>query len=387
MMEESDDTAELGEQPTGFVDIVVGGQAGSEGKGAVTAHLSRVNDYDAAVRPGSSNAGHTVYDHTGREHVQQVIPSAGIVDPDVDLCMAAESSFGLGELQDEIDRIKTVFGEESLDRLQIDPKAAVIDEAHREAERDRGLGEDIGSTVHGCGAVRVEKIWRSAGETQLAEGVPELDEYVDGRVSDRLLEAGRNDEPVIVEGTQGMQLSMNHSDHYPYTTSRDCTAMAFLSSVGLPPSAVRDVWTVFRTYPIRSGGNTGPLDSEEIDFETVAERAGHESTPVEFTSVTNRKRRVFEWSWDQFREAVARNDPDRVAITFLDYIDADNYGVSSYDALTDETKEFLGRIAAALDDRDTTIDLLKTGPEADHVVDLRGDATPRPRAADSPAPN
>ena len=372
MSREKAGTDGVGEQPTGFVDVVVGGQAGSEGKGAITAQLARANDYDAAVRPGSSNAGHTVYDHDGESHVQQVIPSPGIVDADVTLCMAAESSFGLNELQSEIERVKGVFGEETLDRLHIDPKAAVIDETHREQERARGLGEDIGSTVHGCGAVRVEKIWRSAGDTTLAESEPALSEYVDSRVTDELVSVGRDGGSVIVEGTQGMQLSMNHSDHYPYTTSRDCTAMSFLSSVGLPPSAVRDVWVVFRTYPIRSGGNTGPLDSEEIDFEAVAERAGHDETPVEFTSVTNRKRRVFEWSWNQFETAVTANDPDRVAITFLDYIDAENYGVSSYDELTAETKEFLTTVAESLSDRSTTIDLLKTGPRPDHVIDLRG---------------
>lgn len=362
---------EIERQPTGFVDVVVGGQAGSEGKGALVAHLARRNDYDAAVRPGSSNAGHTVYDREGREHVHQVVPSPAVIDEDVELLMAAESSFGLDELEEEIERVKGVFGEERLDRLRIDPKAAVIDEHHRQMERDRGLGEDIGSTVHGCGAVRVDKIWRSAGETVLAESVDDLDPYVDGRTSRRMLDIGRDGGTVIVEGTQGAQLSMNHSPNYPYTTSRDCTAMSFLSSAGLPVSAVRDVWVVFRTYPIRSGGNTGPLDSEEIDFETVAERAGHDETPVEFTSVTDRKRRIFEWSWDQFRTALELNDPDKVAITFLDYLDADNYGVSEYDELTSDAREFVRTVDDYLDGRKTTVGMLKTGPKADHVIDVQ----------------
>jgi len=361
---------DIEQQPTGFVDVVVGGQAGSEGKGALVAHLARRNDYDAAVRPGSSNAGHTIYDHEEREHVHQVIPSPSVIDEDVKLLMAAESSFGLNEIQEEIERVKEVFGEESLDRLQIDPKAAVISETHREKERDRGLGEDIGSTVHGCGAVRVEKIWRSAGDTVLAETVDELDDYVEGRTSRRMLDIGREGGSVIVEGTQGAQLSMNHSPNYPYTTSRDCTAMSFLSSAGLPVSAVRDVWVVFRTYPIRSGGNTGPLDSEEIDFETIAERAGHDETPIEFTSVTNRQRRIFEWSWAQFKTALELNDPDKIAITFLDYLDADNYGVQEYDELTENTREFVSLVDDYLEDRRSSIGMLKTGPQPDHVIDV-----------------
>jgi adenylosuccinate synthase len=362
-------------QPSGFADVVVGGQAGSEGKGAVVAHLSRVNDYAAAVRPGSSNAGHTVYDEDGDEHVHQVIPSPGVIDPDTELLMAAESSFGLGEMTDEIERVEDVYGDLD-DRLRIDPKAAIIRPTHRETERDRGLGEDIGSTVHGCGAVRADKIWRSSGDVTLAEDMDLLSPYVNGRVSRRLLDHGREQRPVIVEGTQGAQLSMNHSFHYPYTTSRDCTASSFLSSVGLPPSAVRDVWVVFRTYPIRSGGNTGPLDTEEIDFETVAERAGYDETPVEFTSVTNRKRRIFEWSWDQFRTAVELNDPDKVALTFIDYLDADNYGVTEFDDLTDATREWVLDVDDALGERDTEIGLLKTGPDPDHVIDLQSEDWP-----------
>lgn len=59
------DCGQQGRYPCNYVDIVVGGQVGSEGKGAVVAHLIRTGDYGATVRPGSSNAGHTVYDSEG----------------------------------------------------------------------------------------------------------------------------------------------------------------------------------------------------------------------------------------------------------------------------------------------------------------------------------
>lgn len=363
----------IAEPPQGFADVVVGGQAGSEGKGAVAGHLARRNQYGGAVRPGSSNAGHTVYDADESPHIQQVIPSPGIVDPEVDLLMAAESSFGLGEIQDEIERLVDLHGEGTRDRIYVDPKAAIIDEGHRELERDRSLGEEIGSTVHGCGAVRSEKIWRSAGSADLAEDRPELQPYVDSRVASRLLEYGRRGESVIVEGTQGTQLSMNQSNHYPFTTSRDCTASSFLSSAGLPPSAVRDVWVVFRTYPIRAGENSGPMDTEEIDFETIAERAGHDEPPTELASVTERNRRVFEWSWQQFREAIELNDPDKIAITFLDYLDVDNYGVGTFAELTPETREWLRSVDEVVANTDAELGLFKTGPKPDHVIDLQDD--------------
>jgi adenylosuccinate synthase len=380
--------------PTGYADIVVGGQAGSEGKGAIVAHLARNNDYAAAVRPGSSNAGHTVYDDDGESYVHQVIPSAMTVDDQMNCYMAPESSFALGELFGELQDACDRWGERrAVSRLHIDPKAAIITDEHRHTEADKKLGEDIGSTVHGCGAVRVDKIWRSAGGLRLAEDYACLEPLGarSHRVPDLLAGHGSDGEAVLIEGTQGAFLSMNQSDWWPFTTSRDCTASAFLSSCGLPPSAARDVWSVFRTYPIRVGGNSGDMHGDEIDFRTIAERAGHDEPPVEFTSVTNKKRRIFEWSWEEFARSIALNDPDWVALTFLDYLDADNYGATEWKELTPETREWINEVdATASHLNGSRVGLVKTGPKAEHIIDVLyqhevpalkgGDADPEPNA-------
>lgn len=377
-----------GRLPRRYADVVVGGQAGSEGKGAVVAHLLRTGDYGAAVRPGSSNAGHTVYGPDGEPYVHQVIPSAATVTEDVNCYMAPESSFGLGEFFEEIQDAADRWGGGNVkERVGVDPKAAVITGHHRKEEADRKLGDDIGSTVHGCGAVRVEKTWRSAGDVRLAEdyyalggwtvdrttmevGEPEYAGH--DRVPDALAEHGRRGEAVMVEGTQGTLLSMNQSPHWPFTTSRDATAPAFMSSCGLPPTAARHVWAVFRTYPIRVGGHSGPMDGEEIDFETIADRAGHTEPPVEYTSVTDKKRRVFEWSWQQFEAALRLNDPDLLALTFLDYLDADNHGVRSWWNLTEETREWVHEVHnRAQTYNGSRVALLKTGPRPEHAIDLR----------------
>lgn len=371
---------EVDGMPRDYADVVVGGQAGSEGKGAIVAHLLRNEDYAAAVRPGSSNAGHTVYAADGTEYVHQVIPSAATVTEDVDLLMAPESSFGLDEFFEEVQDMVDRWGEDARHRVFVDPFAAIITDHHRHMERERKLGADIGSTVHGCGAVRVEKIWRSAGHVRLAKDYTALQDYLpvdaDGgvwRVPDIMYQHGVDGRNVVVEGTQGTLLSMNQSGYWPFSTSRDCTASAFLSSCGLPPSATRHVWAVFRTYPIRVGGTSGPMEGEEIDFETIAERAGFDEPPVEFTSVTKKKRRIFEWSWDDFTFALRLNDPDRIALTFLDYLDADNYGATSMDELSADTMKFVAEVdQAARAENDGRVGLLKTGPKPDHIIDLRG---------------
>jgi adenylosuccinate synthase len=362
----------------GYADVVVGGQAGSEGKGAVAAHLIRTGDYGAAVRPGSTNAGHTVYRPGGGSYVHQALPSAASVDPSVTCYMAPESSFSLGELLEEYQDVVDFWrgdpqGSWGEWALSIDPQAAVITESHRKTEADRKLGEDIGSTVHGCGAVRVEKIWRSAGDVRLAGGYDALSDFIEReRVPDALAGHGRRGERVMVEGTQGTELSMNQSGHWPHATSRDCIASSFLSSCGLPPAAAGDVWAVFRTHPIRVGGNSGEMAAEEIDFETIAERAGHDEPPVEYTSVTNKKRRIFEWSDEEFERSLTLNHPSKVAITFLDYLDADNYGVQTWWGLTAETRGWVrDKHEKAVAHCGAEVALLKTGPKPEHTIDLR----------------
>lgn len=389
--------------PTGFADVVVGGQAGSEGKGAVVGHLLRTCSYGASVRPGSSNAGHTVYHDTEKgqalasevpdderweEYVHQVIPSAITVSPNVVCYMAPESSFGLDEFFEEMQDARDRWGDaNAAARVVVDPKAAIITEEHRATEADRKLGEDIGSTVHGCGAVRVEKTWRSAGDVRLAGDYAPLSSFlsdntaspVDGhneasRVPEMLVRHGRRGEQVLVEGTQGTLLSMNQGPHWPYSTSRDCIASTMLSSCGLPPSAAGDVWAVFRTYPIRVGGDSGPMAGEEIDFGTIADRAGHTDPPVEFTSVTDKKRRIFEWSWDQFHFALRLNDPDWVAVTFLDYLNADDFAAETWEGLSHESRQFLRDVDEdARKYNGARVGLAKTGPLPDHAIDFRPD--------------
>jgi adenylosuccinate synthase len=224
------------------------------------------------------------------------------------------------------------------------------------------LGKDIGSTTHGVGAARVEKIWRSAGNIRLAEEYPQLDDIVSEK---RVNELFPQEDYVILEGTQGTLLSMNQSSHYPKTTSQDCIASSFLSSAGLPPTSCRDVWCVFRTYPIRVAGDSGKMFGKEIDFEEIKKRAGFNKKPVEYTSVTKKKRRIFEWSWRDFDTAFRLNNPNELAITFLDYISADDRGVSEYERLSDESKDFIHSVEERAG---TKVDIMKTGPKSSHVI-------------------
>jgi hypothetical protein len=149
---------------------------------------------------------------------------------------------------------------------------------------------------------------------------------------------------VLVEGTQGFGLSLYHSDSYPKATSRDTTAAAFLSEVGLSPLLVTEIVLVLRTFPIRvAGEQAGPM-KDEITWEILQIESSYPHPIHEMTTVSNRLRRVGRFDWELAEKAVTMNRPTQLAINGLDYIDARNRGTQ------------LGELTSVL---------LGTGPQVD----------------------
>jgi adenylosuccinate synthase len=137
----------------------------------------------------------------------------------------------------------------------------------------------------------------------------------------------------VIEGTQGFGLSIWHGSAFPNATSRDTTAANFVAETGLAPHDVDDVVLAIRSFPIRVGGNSGPLQNE-IDWPTLAHEARLRPDHVELTSATKRIRRVARFHADVVRQAIAVNRPHRIVMNHLDYVDPDvKSGVLSTKAL------------------------------------------------------
>ncbi len=122
------------------VDVLVGGQWGSEGKGNVAAYLAP--EYDVLVRVGGPNAGHTVYQEPEPDTFYH-IPAGTNRAPKTEIVLGPGATLELGRLSREITKAQLDPG-----RLRIDPQAMIIEQADIEAEA-RGLTKTIGSTV--CG--------------------------------------------------------------------------------------------------------------------------------------------------------------------------------------------------------------------------------------------
>jgi adenylosuccinate synthase len=293
------------------VTVVVGGQFGSEGKGKVAHYLAKEMNASVAIRCGGPNSGHTVIDPSGKPIIFQQLPTASIL-PNVNIVLCAGSYIDIDILKKEIE-----IAGLSPDRLWIDPNAVVITPEIRKAEQHAGLMDSIGSTGSGTGEAVIQRIGRE-NPRLLAQSFPELTPLVK-ETKPFLRSCLDKRERVIIEGTQGFGLSLLHSQHYPYVTSRDTTAAAFVSETGLSPLDVDDVVLTIRAFPIRVAGNSGPL-AEEIDWETVTLEGGHSNPIEERTSVTNRRRRVARFDSRIVKEAIIVNAPSRIVMNHLDHL-------------------------------------------------------------------
>lgn len=311
--------------------LVFGGQFGSEGKGAVLAHYSDTFKYSYTVRGGGPQAGHTFYTpQHGKVVVRQVpvgtlfgaigyLGPGAVVDPEV--------------LVEEMER----YGVKG--RVFVHPNAFAVTPDDQAAEREMvGRGLIPGSTCEGTGNTRARKALRMGKPTMMAGPKPIDPSYpfVDTNLAiyNAILgEWHHHEGAVLIEGCQGFGLSNNHG-HWPYVTSGDVTPASILSECGLPILPELFTLAVLRTYPIRVGGNSGPM-GDETTFEALG-------VAQEITTVTKKPRRIAYFDADAVIKMDLICNPDGIALTFLDYLTPVVRGLSWEQALeTPQVQLFL----------------------------------------------
>lgn len=338
----------------GYADAFVGMQYGSEGKGAICARLAK--NYDAAVRTGAPNAGHTVY-HDGKAYKMRSIPCAW-VNPKMQLFIGAGGLINLDVLAGE----GKTLGSDVLRRLKIDRNAGIVTHEDIKEEEAALMFQKNGSTCEGVGTAQARKVKRRGFTT--AADVLELRPYITD-VAGELLDMINDGLAVQLEGTQGFGLSLNHGP-YPYVTSRDILSASLLSDAGLPPSINRYTFGVMRTYPIRVAGNSGPMGAEELTWDEVSRRCGApEGAIVERTTVTQRIRRVSEMDWDMLKRSTRMNGINGIFITFIDYLDWSMHEATKWSDITVYAKDFINHVERELG---APVIAIGTGPKPEHMV-------------------
>lgn len=301
---------------------VVDGQYGSTGKGLLSSVLAEhlPGEVDIVTSNAGPNSGHTSY-YLDEKVVLRQLPTfsvmhqlfhgempwtrlnaGAIIEPD---CLGAEVMAYVPNRA----------------KLSVSDNAAVVSESSKNAETNMvGL---IGSTGKGTGAALAAKVMRQpqavlAGAFHEDDrfrpfadefGSPDYDINLNAMIEDR--------RTVLAEVSQGFSLSLNAGGFYPFCTSRDCTVGQAMSDAGIHPSFFRDCAMVVRTYPIRVAGNSGPCynDQQEVSWADVGQ------TP-ELTTVTQKVRRIFTWSKQQFMDAVNANRPGVIMVNFMNYLGA-----------------------------------------------------------------
>jgi adenylosuccinate synthase len=336
--------------------VIVGGQYGSEGKGKVTSYLALRDNVDIVVRCGGPNSGHTV-DVNGQRYELRSVP-AGFINPGTRLLLAAGCLINPEILLTEIKST-------GIDprRVGVDRHAGIISPSEGEEEGKLRLRDRLGSTLSGTGIGVSNRVLRKP-EFKLAKDIPELQEYlsdVSAEVNAVLDKGGK----VLVEGTQGFGLSVYHSPHFPYATSRDTTASGFLSEVGVSPRLVTDIVMAVRTYPIRVAGNSGPL-KDEISWEELRQRSGYLSDIREFTTTTKKLRRVGLFDLELVQRAAIVNRPTQIALHGTDYLSYRNKSVKTYSALEDLACSFIRHLENTIG---VPVTLMGTGPANEELVE------------------
>lgn len=316
---------------------IVGGQLGSEGKGVVVRHTA--DEFDAHVRTGGPNAGHTFHAH-GRPWKLQALP-CGWVNKDAMLYIGAGAVVDLDVLEREVVEA-TKYDPSVLGRLHIDFNAGILEKRHHKAEGgvQGELHQRIGSTGEGVGAARLDRIARDPQFFRRAGDLPFSHTFCGTSVRDLIVDVSRalaDHDKVLLEGTQGFGLSLVHGA-WPHVTSHDTTASQLAADAGVPPWAVQEVVVVVRTMPIRVAGPSGPLPGE-TSWEALSARLGREV--LERTTVTKKIRRIGQWDEQMVADAVRINGATSLAVTFLDYLDPADHGVTDFSKLGSRSRSFV----------------------------------------------
>ena len=346
-----------------LVDVLIGGQFGSEGKGNIVGHIAP--EYDLLVRVGGPNAGHQVYAEPKPEKYYH-LPSGTQRAPNAKLLLGPGAVIYPKKLLEEIAEHKI-----DAERLTIDWRAMIISDADRDEEEKRF--SSISSTAQGVGIASARKMtgrsdYKEKKEAFLACDCDELQLYL-GNARQVLADAMVAGQRILLEGTQGTGLSLHHGD-YPHVTTRDTTVSGCLADAGIAPSNVRKVIMVCRTYPIRVDGPSGQM-AHEVEMAEIHRRSGiplEELEKTERTTTTGRPRRIAVFDWLQFRDSVQLNGPTDIALTFVDYFDVNNRKAFRFEQLSEDTISFVEEVERI---SGKPVSLLSTGFNWRNVIDRR----------------
>lgn len=327
--------------------VVAGGFWGDEGKGKIVSYLAVEDKVDVCVHTGSVNAAHTVC-HNGRRHVLHMVPSTFVYDK-CRLLIGPGANIHVSQLLREVKETGVA------DRIGVDQQASIIEPHHSRMDKSNNHLRSLGTTGWGVGPAVQERANRSA---KLARDISELKCFLADVAAEAnaAIDSGKT---VVLEGTQGLLLSLYHGS-YPYVTSRDTSAAAICSESGVGPSRVDTVLVVYKAYITRVG--VGDLPGELTKDEAV--RRGW----FETAAGTGRQRRSAPFNFELAKRVAKIHGATQAAITKLDVLFPSCRSVTRFSQLPQDARNFVAEVEEVIE---VPVTLLGTGPDASEIVDRR----------------
>ncbi len=330
------------------VDVLLGLQWGDEGKGKIVDVLTP--RYDIITRfQGGPNAGHTL-EFNNIKHILHNIPSGIFRENKLNIVAN-------GVVLDPVIFRREIESLEAMDidltkNLWISKKAHLILPTHRilDAASEAAKGKSkIGSTLKGIGPTYMDKTGRNGlrvgdidnnfktkYEALKAKHIKLLKQYdfeynldeeekffdaievirkftrVDTEYEiNRFLEQGKS---ILAEGAQGTLLDIDFGS-YPFVTSSNTICAGACTGMGVSPSAIGEVYGIFKAYCTRVG--SGPFPSELLEEEGEKLR----DIGKEYGATTGRPRRCGWLDLVALKYSLMLNGVTQLIMTKTDVLD------------------------------------------------------------------
>lgn len=372
------------------VYVIIDGQAGSCGKGKVIGQFALNEDVDVAVTNCMPNAGHT-FIMNGKKRVFRNIPVSA-VNPRTKLFIGAGSVIDMDVLiQEYEDNIDILADREII----VHPLVPLIEKKHIEIEKSR---IKTGSTFKGCCPCQNDKMMR---DPNLKFFTKYRNIKADPNYHEKLYAYLKASKKILLEGSQGCDLDMNHGGHYPNSTSRQISVAQMFADTGISQKYLKEVIMVIRPFPIRisneiydgshiySGdyGTSVELSWDQInvgaflgqyptviDEDEIEEYKGIAPDLTEYTTVTKKPRRIFDLDINLLKRNIEINEPDQIYLNFFEQLDSSYQNISGiydgYNGINFDKyrKEYLNWLESELG---VPITMLGTGADFKHYIDRR----------------
>ncbi len=330
------------------VDVLLGLQWGDEGKGKIVDVLTPRYDMIARFQ-GGPNAGHTL-EFNNHKHILHNIPSGIFRDDKLNIITNGVVLDPI-VFKREIEALEAM-GIDLTKNLWISKKAHLIIPTHRilDAASEAAKGKSkIGSTLKGIGPTYMDKTGRNGlrvGDLDLDfmkkyealkkkhkqlltiydyeynldeeklffEGIEVIRKFnrVDAEYEvNRYLE---EDKSILAEGAQGTLLDIDFGS-YPFVTSSNTICAGACTGMGVAPSAIGEVYGIFKAYCTRVGSGPFPSELHGEDGEHLRELG------KEFGSTTGRPRRCGWLDLVALKYSLMLNGVTQLIMTKTDVLD------------------------------------------------------------------